>query len=466
MKITKLLIANRGEIAVRVIRACREMGIRSVAVFSEADRESLHVGLADEAVCIGPAHASESYLRADVILAAAKMVGAQAVHPGYGFLAENAGFAAACAERGFVFVGPPAEAIRRLGHKVAARELAIKAGLPVVPGTTGCVEHDKPGASDKAFHEQAAAIGFPLMVKAAAGGGGKGLRLVREAAVLEKELRAAHTEAKAAFGDGSVYIEKFIEHPRHVEIQIAADSRGTAVALPERDCTVQRRHQKLIEESPSPAVTPETRARMMEAAVKLAKAAGYSNVGTVEFLLDTDGRFYFIEANTRLQVEHPVTEAVTGLDLVREQISLAMGEPLSFDAARAARIHCHSIEHRVNAEDPDRGFAPCPGLIQRLRVPGGPGVRVDTHLYEGYTVPSYYDSLLAKLIVWAPDRAQASRRAARALAEFLIEGVSTTIPFHLKVLADERFRSGRFDTHLAEHLLEAENVPRPNGSRA
>ena len=462
MKIEKLLIANRGEIAVRVIRACREMGIKSVAVFSEADRESLHAGLADEAVCIGPAHAGESYLRPDILLSAAKMTGAQAIHPGYGFLAENASFAAACAERGFIFVGPPADAIRKLGHKMAAKELAIKAEVPVVPGTRSCLGD---GHDAAALLAQAGVIGYPLMVKAAAGGGGKGLRLVREPAALEKELRTAQSEAKAAFGDAAVYVEKLIEHPRHVEIQIAADEHGNTVALPERDCTVQRRHQKLIEESPSPAVTPKTREEMMKAAVRLAKMAGYSSVGTVEFLLDTDGRFYFIEVNTRLQVEHPVSETVTGLDLVREQIRIAMGEPLSFDARRASTILCHAIEHRINAEDPARNFAPCPGLVERLRLPGGPGVRVDTHLYAGYTVPSFYDSLLAKLIVWAPDRAAAADRAARALSEFQIEGISTTIPFHLKVLADERFRSGRFDTHLAMHLLEADSDNK-NGSRA
>jgi acetyl-CoA carboxylase biotin carboxylase subunit len=422
----------------------------------------MHVGLADEAVCIGPATARDSYLKMDVILAAAKMTGAQGVHPGYGFLSENAAFASACSERGLVFVGPPAEAIRKLGHKMAAKDLAGKAQVPLVPGSAKCLDDD---ASGDALLREAQTIGYPLMVKAAAGGGGKGLRLVREPSALEKELRTAQTEAKSAFGDGSVYIEKFIEHPRHVEIQIAADVHGNAVALPERDCTVQRRHQKLIEESPSPAVTPEIRAKMMEAAVRLAKTAGYSNVGTVEFLLDTDGRFYFIEVNTRLQVEHPVTETVTGLDLVREQIRLAQGEKLSFDQARASRILCHSIEHRVNAEDPSRGFAPCPGLIERLRLPGGPGVRVDTHLYAGYTVPSYYDSLLAKLIVWAPDRLGAADRASRALREFSIEGISTTIPFHLKVLADARFRSGSFDTQLAEHMLAAEaRTPSANGA--
>ncbi|MBI4422139.1 MAG: ATP-grasp domain-containing protein, partial [Elusimicrobia bacterium] len=389
MKPKKLLIANRGEIAVRVIRACRELGIRSVAVYSEADRESMHVSLADEAVCIGPAFARESYLRFDAVLGAAKITGAQAIHPGYGFLSENAAFAAACVERGLVFVGPPAEAIRRLGHKMAAKELALASEVPVVPGTKGCLDDGQ--SQGAALLRQAEAIGFPLMVKAAAGGGGKGLRLVREPGGLEKELRTAQTEAKAAFGDGSVYIEKFIEHPRHVEIQLAADLHGGAVALPERDCTVQRRHQKLIEESPSPAVPPETRRAMQEAACRLAREARYSNVGTVEFLLDTDGRFYFIEVNTRLQVEHPVTELVTGLDLFNEQIALAAGERLSFSPERAREPRAHAIEHRINAEDPARGFAPCPGLVDGVVFPGGAGVRFDTSLYSGYTVPSYYD---------------------------------------------------------------------------
>ncbi len=449
----KVLVANRGEIAVRVIRACREMGLRSVAVYSEADRESMHVALAEEAFCIGPAPARESYLNAGALLSAAKASGADAVHPGYGFLSENAGFAAACREKGLTFIGPSPEAIRQLGHKSAAKELAIRAKVPVVPGTKGCVDEAADGVL-----AQARSIGFPLMVKAAAGGGGKGLRLVREPSGLVSEIKMAAAEAKAAFGDGSVYIEKLIEHPRHVEIQIAADLRGNAVALPERDCTVQRRHQKLIEESPSPAVTPKIREEMMEAAVRLVRAAGYSNVGTVEFLLDTDGRFYFIEVNTRLQVEHPVTETVTGLDLVREQISLAMGEPLSFDSSRAARISSHAIEHRINAEDPARQFAPCPGTIERLSLPGGPGVRVDTHLYAGYTVPSYYDSLLAKLIVFGADRASAIQRGSRALQEFAVEGIRTTIPFHLKVLAHADFKSGDFDTHLTDRLLENNNA--------
>ncbi len=448
----KILIANRSEIAVRVIRACREMGVKSVAVYSEADRESLHARLADEAVCIGPAPSRLSYLDKEAVLSAAKITGADAVHPGYGFLSENADFAQACADQGLTFIGPPAAAIRGLGHKSTAKTLARESQVPVVPGTKGLV--------DKNFLKEAEAVGFPVMVKAAAGGGGKGLRLVRRPEDLADQLRLAQTEAKAAFNDDSVYIEKFIENPRHVEIQIAADNFGSVVAFPERDCTVQRRHQKLIEESPSPAVSPATRKAMQEAAVRLAKAAKYSNVGTVEFLLDPKENFYFIEVNTRLQVEHPVTESVTGLDLVELQIRLAAGEKLPFGQDRASEIHAHSIEHRVNAEDPDRDFAPCPGEITSLRLPGGAGVRVDTHLYAGYTVPSYYDSLLAKLIVFAPTRDAAIRRADRALSEFEIVGIKTTIGLHRRVLASEGFRSGVFDTGFVETMKLAEAAAR------
>ncbi|MBI5210717.1 MAG: acetyl-CoA carboxylase biotin carboxylase subunit [Elusimicrobia bacterium] len=438
----KILVANRSEISVRVIRACRDRGIKSVAVYSEADRESLHVRLADEAVCIGPAQAAGSYLNVDAILSAAAVTKAEAVHPGYGFLAENADFCQACQDKGLVFIGPKPQAIRNLGFKSAARELARRAKVPVVPGSMGLLGED--------FMKEAHQVGFPVMVKAAAGGGGKGLRLVRDPKDLEAQLRMAKAEAKSAFKDDSVYLEKFIEHPRHVEIQIAADEVGGVVAFPERDCTVQRRHQKLIEESPSPAVTPEIRRRMQEAACSLAKASGYSTVGTVEFLLDTDGSFYFMEVNTRLQVEHPVTELVTGLDLVDIQIRLAAGEQLPVAPERAGEIRCHAIEHRINAEDPDRDFAPCPGTVERLSLPGGPGVRVDTHLYAGYTVPSYYDSLLAKLIVSAPDRAGAIARGLRALREFEVGGIKTTIPFHQKVLAHPVFRDGKFDTRFIE----------------
>ncbi|MFA6030393.1 MAG: acetyl-CoA carboxylase biotin carboxylase subunit [Elusimicrobiota bacterium] len=441
---SKVLVANRGEIAVRVFRACKELGLRTVAVYSEADRESRHIALADEAVCIGPGPSRESYLRVDRILAAAEQTGAQAVHPGYGFLSENAAFAKACRDRGLTFIGPPPESIHALGNKIEAKRLAEKAGVPVVPGAFGGL---------KELSAAAARVGFPVMVKAAAGGGGKGLRFVREPGALETEIEKAGSEAKANFGDGTLYLEKFVEKPRHVEIQLCADVHGGAVACVERDCTVQRRHQKLIEESPSPAVSPETRRKMQEAAIRLAKACGYSNVGTVEFLLGADGHFYFMEVNTRLQVEHPVTETVVGIDLVVEQIRLAAGEKLSFDQARASEIRCHAIEHRINAEDSTRGFAPCPGLISNWTVPGGPGVRVESHIYAGYTVPSYYDSLIAKLITSAPDRKSALARSVRALSEFEVGGIHTTIPFHLRVLADKRFQSGVFDTSFADILL-------------
>ena len=445
----KILVANRGEIALRVIRAARELGINSVAVYSEADRESLHVRLADEAVCIGPAPAGQSYLHAEALLAAAKLTGAEALHPGYGFLAENADFAQACADHGVAFIGPRSEAIRRLGHKSAAKTLAQAAGVPVIPGTLGTVH--------EGFLKEAQAIGFPIMVKAACGGGGKGLRLVREPAQLEAQVRLAQSEAAKAFHDGSVYLEKFIEHPRHVEIQIAADLFGDIVAFPERDCSVQRRHQKLLEESPSPAMPPKTRKSLQEAATRIAKAAGYTNVGTVEFLLGPDGRFYFMEVNTRLQVEHPVTECVTGLDLVSTQILLAAGEKLPFSQERACEIRGHAIEHRINAEDPGRHFSPCPGRISALRLPGGPGVRVDTHIYAGYTVPVHYDSLLAKLVVHAADRRGAIARSLRALGELEIEGLSTTAGFHLRILAHPDFQSGKFDTHFVEKLLQEES---------
>jgi acetyl-CoA carboxylase biotin carboxylase subunit len=446
LRFDTVLVANRGEIAVRLVRACRQLGLKSVAVYSQADRDSLHCALADRAVCVGPPPARESYLNQDALLAAARITGAQAVHPGYGFLAENADFAEACASRGLVFIGPPAAAIRSLGYKSAAKTLALEAGVPVVPGTSGCVE--------SGVQEEARRIGFPVMVKAAAGGGGKGMRLVREAGALERELALAKAEAQAAFGDGSVYIEKLIERPRHVEIQILADGRGDVAAFPERDCSVQRRHQKLIEESPSPAVDAALRRRLREAAARLAKAAGYRSAGTVEFLLAADGSFYFIEVNTRLQVEHPVTEAVTGIDLAVEQIRLAMGEPLSFDPEGVSEPRGHCFEYRVNAEDPSRAFAPCPGTVQGLRLPGGPGVRVDTHLYAGYTVPSYYDSLLAKVIVSGPDRPAALARSRAALSEMRVSGLATTLPFHLAVTEHPDFARGAIDTGFLERMNE------------
>ncbi|MBI4057103.1 MAG: acetyl-CoA carboxylase biotin carboxylase subunit [Elusimicrobia bacterium] len=449
----KILVANRGEIAVRIIRALRDMHIPSLAVYSEADRTSLHVRLADEAVCIGPAAAQQSYLHAEAILAAAKTFEAEAIHPGYGFLAENAAFAKACQEWGFVFIGPSPQAIQTLGHKAQAKELARKCAVPLVPGTAGCLNIDfKKEEERHRLHQQAKQIGYPLMIKAAAGGGGKGLRTVSSSEFLEKEILAAQQEAQSVFKDGAVFIEKLIESPRHVEIQMAADSHGNVVAFPERDCSIQRRHQKLIEESPSPAVSSKLREELAHSAIRLAKAANYTNLGTVEFLLDSQGKFYFIEVNTRLQVEHPVTEAVTGMDLVREQILLAAGEKLSVSQEQALSIRGHAIEHRINAEDSARQFAPSPGEVSSFLPPGGPGIRLDTFLYPGYAVPSHYDSLVAKLIAHGSDRAQALSRARRALNEFMISGIVTTIPFHLRVLENENFLKGIFDTHFIESM--------------
>ena len=451
----KVLIANRSEIAVRVIRACRELGIKSVAVYSEADRESLHTRLADEAVCIGPAPSKLSYLSFEAVLAAARVTGADAIHPGYGFLSENADFSQACADAGVTFIGPSPSAIRKLGHKATGKQIAREAKVPVVPGTQGLVDEAFLKNAEKRVADE---IGFPVMVKAAAGGGGKGLRLVQSPSDLTRALTTASAEAQAAFGDGAVFIEKFIQQPRHVEIQIVADGRGNVIAFPERDCTVQRRHQKLIEESPSPAVPPETRLKMQEAAVRLAKAGGYSNAGTCEFLFDREGNFYFIEVNSRLQVEHPVTESVTGLDLVVAQLLVASGEPIPFDQARASQIRAHAIEHRINAEDPDRNFAPSPGKITSLSLPGGAGVRLDTHIYAGYTVPSYYDSLLMKLISIAPDRKAAVARSLRALGELEIAGIHTTRDFHRKVLSRPEFSSGDFDTGFVEKMQKEEEA--------
>ena len=437
----KILIANRSEIAVRVIRAARELGIKTVAVYSEADRESRHVAMADEAVCIGPGPSKLSYLDQDAVLSAAKNTGADAIHPGYGFLSENADFSELCAKRGITFIGPPPAASRQLGFKSAGKAVALKANVPVVPGTKGDISTVDPN--------EIAAIGYPVLIKASAGGGGKGMRIVRTPDELKPQLEAAATEAKAAFGDGSVFIEKLLVRPRHVEIQIIADNHGNVVAFPERDCTVQRRHQKLVEESPSPALTPEIRKDMQAAAIRLAKAANYSNVGTVEFLFQ-DGKFYFIEVNARLQVEHPVTEAVAGVDLMELMIRVAAGEKLPFGQERASEIRCHAIEHRINAEDPDNNFMPCPGRIDSIELPGGAGVRVDTHVYAGYTIPSYYDSMIAKLIISAEDRPKALRRSLRALGELKITGVKTTAGMHAKVVAHPVFMAGDFDTHFIE----------------
>ena len=437
----KILIANRSEIAVRVIRAAQELGIKTVAVYSEADRESRHVAMADEAVCIGPGPSKLSYLDLEAVLSAAKITGADAVHPGYGFLSENADFSELCAKRNLTFIGPPPAASRKLGFKSAGKAVALAANVPVVPGTDGDITTD--------VSKEAAEIGYPVLIKASAGGGGKGMRIVRTPAQLKPQLEAAAVEAKASFGDGSVFIEKLLEHPRHVEIQIIADAHGNVVAFPERDCTVQRRHQKLVEESPSPALTPEIRRDMQAAAIRLAKAASYQNVGTVEFLFQ-DGKFYFIEVNARLQVEHPVTEAVAGVDLMELMIRVAAGEKLPFGQERASEIRCHAIEHRINAEDPDDNFMPCPGKIESIELPGGAGVRVDTHVYAGYTIPSYYDSMIAKLIISAGDRPSALRRSLRALGELKIVGVKTTAGMHAKVVAHPVFMRGDFDTHFIE----------------
>jgi acetyl-CoA carboxylase biotin carboxylase subunit len=445
----KVLIANRGEIAVRVIRACRELGIKTVAVFSEADRESLHVLLADEAVPIGPSPAAQSYLVVDKLLAAARATGAEAVHPGYGFLAENATFAQACVDAGLTFIGPPPAAIRAMGDKMAARRVAIKMGVPVVPGT------EQPVSDDAEAARVAERVGYPVMLKAAMGGGGKGMRLVRAAADLAGALRAARSEAGAAFGDQAVYIERSVEEPRHIEIQVLADAHGGVVHLGERECSIQRRHQKLVEESPSPFVTPEMRRRMGEAACRVAAAVGYVNAGTVEFLVDRERNFYFLEMNTRLQVEHPVTELVTGRDLVKDQLRIAAGEKLGF-AQDDVALHGWAIECRVNAEDPFAAFIPSPGRVVGLRAPGGPWVRDDTGVYAGCTIPRFYDTLMAKLIVWGPDREAAIARMTRALGEYEVAGVQTTIPILRRIVAHPDFAAGRLSTGFMERLLAAD----------
>ncbi len=441
----KILVANRGEIAIRVMRTLREMGIKSVAVYSEADRSCLHVREADEAVCIGPAPARESYLQIPAILSAVSVTGAEAVHPGYGFLAENASFSAACAKSGVTFIGPGPHSIEMLGHKATARKLAIKGGIPVTPGSKDCVSKD--------FLKEAEKIGFPIMIKAAAGGGGKGIRIVRDKAKLTHEVQMASSEASAAFGNGEVYFEKYLERPRHIEVQFARDSKGNTIAFPERDCSIQRRHQKLLEESPSPAVNQKLRDKLEEAAIRLADTANYVGVGTVEFLLDRSGDFFFMEVNTRLQVEHPVTEAITMADLVKEQVLIAAGEKLSLSRSKASVFHGHAIEHRINAEDYSRNFAPSVGRVDEWQTPGGPGIRLDTHMYQGYTLPVYYDSMLAKLIVWAPDRAGAIARSRRALGEFRVSGISTTIDVHKMIVDSPEFQAGDVDTGFMERLL-------------
>jgi acetyl-CoA carboxylase biotin carboxylase subunit len=444
---SRVLIANRGEVAVRVIRALHELGIEAVAVYSTADRESLHVALADRAVCIGPPAAAESYLKIPALIGAAETTRCEAVHPGWGFLAENAAFAQACEDNDLVFIGPTPETLMRMGDKSAAKREMAAAGLPLVPGTEG------PATLAEA-QEAADEAGYPVLLKAAAGGGGKGMRAVASPDELEGAYATAAAEAQAAFGDDSLYVEKVVSSARHVEIQVLADAHGGVLTLGERECSIQRRHQKLLEESPSPALTPDLREEMEGAAERACRAIEYRNAGTFEFLLGPDGAFYFLELNARLQVEHPVTELVTGIDLVREQLRVAAGEPL-VQAGRAPR-RGHAIEVRVNAEDPARGFMPMPGRVERFRPPLGPGVRVDSYVVEGSTIPPHYDSLLAKLIVWDADRQSAITRALRALAEFEIAGVPTTIPVARDVLRTEQFQSGRYSTSfLAEARLPA-----------
>lgn len=435
----KVLIANRGEIAVRIIRTCREMGIATVAVYSEADREALHVRMADEAYCIGPAAAKTSYLNIAGLISTAEAAQADAIHPGYGFLAENADFADTCASHGIVFIGPDAGAIKKMGDKAVARETMRQAGVPTVPGTEGLIDNVEDAVA------VAAQIGYPVIVKATAGGGGKGMRAARNAKELEKAIRQAGKEAEVAFGDAGVYLEKYLEEPRHVEIQIMADQQGNVVYLGERDCSVQRRHQKLVEEAPSPALDRDLRERMGSAAVLAARAARYQGAGTVEFLLDKQGGFYFMEMNARIQVEHPVTEWITGLDLIREQITVAAGYPLSFRQEDVA-INGWAIECRVNAENPARNFMPSPGKVDVYLPPGGFGVRVDSAVYPGYEISPYYDSMVAKVIVWGRTRQEAIQRMKRALAEFAIEGIQTTIPFHQWLLEHEIFLQGKADT--------------------
>jgi acetyl-CoA carboxylase biotin carboxylase subunit len=445
----KILIANRGEIALRVVRACRELGIETVAVYSEADRESLHVRFADDDVCIGPAPARESYLNIPRIIAAAEITGADAIHPGYGFLAENAEFAEICAASRITFIGPTPEQIRTMGDKAAARATMIANGVPVVPGTPGPVE-DVDEACAFAVN-----IGFPVIIKAAAGGGGKGMRVARDAEDFARSFQMARSEALSAFGNGSVYVEKYLERPRHIEFQIFGDTHGNCIHLGERDCSVQRRHQKLIEEAPSPAMTPALRKQMGEAAVLGAKSIGYVGAGTMEMLLDSDGSYYFMEMNTRIQVEHPVTEMATGIDLVKEQVRVAAGERMSLTQTPALRGHV--IECRVNAEDPARNFAPSPGRVDVFHPPGGNGVRVDTHVYAGYTVPPFYDSMIAKVICQGHDRAEAVAKMRLALDTFVVQGITTTIPFLGRVMADPHFMRGEVHTKFLEsegaHLM-------------
>ena len=439
----KILIANRGEIALRIIRACKELGIDTVAVYSQADRDSLHVRFADEAVCIGPGPSGKSYLNIPNLISAAEITNADAVHPGYGFLSENAHFAEICESCGLRFIGPSPKVIAQMGDKAFAKDTMKKANVPIIPGSDGVVP------SYKQAQKVAAEIGLPIIIKAVAGGGGRGMRVVRAMDELENAYNSARTEAGAAFGNPDIYIEKFFEQPRHIEVQLLGDLHGNVVSLGERECSIQRKHQKLIEESPSPAVDQKTRDLLNEAAVRGAQQAGYNSAGTIEFLMDEDKRFYFMEMNTRIQVEHPVTEEVFDIDLVKEQISVAAGKTIP-EHLKRYRMRGHAIECRINAEDPRRGFRPSPGLISSFHTPGGVGVRVDTHAYAAYMIPTFYDSLIAKLITHGRDRDEAIERMIRALEEFVVEGVATTIPMHQAILNTVEFRSGNFNTKFIE----------------
>jgi acetyl-CoA carboxylase biotin carboxylase subunit len=442
----KVLIANRGEIALRVIRACKELGIRTVAVYSKADETSLHVHAADEAVCIGPASSKDSYLNMKSIISAAEVTGADAIHPGYGFLAENAEFAEVCRDCNIEFIGPSAEMIRLMGDKAVAKKTMKEAGVPVVPGSDGVVEEYEE------VQAVAKEIGFPVILKAVAGGGGKGMRIVRDESELENAYLMARAEAQAAFGNPGLYLEKYIENPRHIEIQVIGDKFGNVVHLGERECSIQRRHQKLIEEAPSPFISPELRQKMGEIAVRGAKAVNYNTAGTIEFIMDKDHNFYFMEMNTRIQVEHPVTEMVYNVDLIKEMIRVAAGEKLSWKQKELVPVG-HAFECRLNAEDPENNFIPSPGKIASLHFPGGPGVRIDSHIYEGYAIPPFYDSLIAKIITYGRDREEARARMLRVLDELVVEGVKTTAGFHKQVFQEENFINGNFDTHYLDNVF-------------
>ena len=443
--IKKVLIANRGEIAVRIIRACREMGIETVAVYSEADREALHTKLADEAVCIGPAPSSESYLSMDRIISATIITGADAIHPGFGFLSENSKFAELCEQCNITFIGPKSQVIARLGNKQEARNTMMAAGVPVIPGSKEAIYDVETGA------KIAEKIGYPVIIKAALGGGGKGMRVAQTAEEFEASFQTAQKESQMAFGDNTMYIEHFVQHPRHIEFQILADSYGNVIHLGERDCSIQRNHQKMIEEAPSIALSDELRQRMGEAAVRAARAAGYENAGTIEFLLEKNGNFYFMEMNTRIQVEHPVTEWVTGIDLVKEQIRIASGKKLSYTQDQV-HLSGHAIECRINAENPAKGFRPSPGTIQDMYLPGGKGIRIDSAIYSGYTIPPYYDSMVAKLIVWARNRKEAIRKMQSALGEVIIEGIDTNVDYQYEIVNHPDFISGDIDIEFIEKM--------------